>query len=820
MLTPRSPLALALLAVAAAAFARAAEPTAARPPQSALLGPARVAAPPPRAASDEALRAMKLFTPAADFTVELFAAEPLLANPVAISLDGAGRVFVAETHRARTSALDVRDYPALLADDRASRSIEDRLALTKKLFPTDWPKLGVETEIIRVLEDRDKDGQADFSAIFADGFNSALDGAAGGVLAHAGRVWFGNIPSLWQLDGFDQDGRAEQRAELLRGFGVRFGLAGHDLHGPILGPDGRLYFSCGDRGTNVKPKDGAALALPDEGAVFRCEQDGSHGEIFCRGLRDPRDLAFDKYGNLFTGDSGSGQGDQARWLHLVEGGDYGWRIGWQEHPRGAARNPWLAEKLWMPPFEGQAAWMLPPVANIPDGPAGIAYHPGTGLSHQYDEHFFVCGFRGISTWKARRYLASFRIDDEAMFLDHCPATDVTFGPDSKLYISAWGDGAAASGRGRIYRMFDAAEQRHAPVEAVRLLLAEDFKTKAPVELGPLLGHLDQRIRLEAQWSLAAQPAGESELVEVATFGSKDAADPQLARIHAVWGLGMAARQAEYKTPGAAAKLLAPLLALLDDEDVEVRAQTVRVLGENRVAAAYEGVMKALRSEVDHVSFFSAEALAKLGRKECVSQVLLMARTNSDHGAVIRHGYAQALAAAGDFPALVAAAQHVDPAVRLVALLAMRRLGRVEIAQFLADEDPRLVAEAARAIYEAPIDAALPQLAALLARPRADEQLLLRALHAAFRTGTAPAAQALAAFAAQDGAPEALRTEAVQLLALWPQPPARDRVTGLLRPLPARDAAPAAAALRTLAEKTDLPGALRKAAAAALASFKN
>ena len=820
MPAPRLPLALALLAVAGATCVRAAERPAAPPAPPELLGPARVAAPPPRAASDEAARALARFTAAEGFTAELFAAEPLLANPVALSLDGAGRVFVAETHRARTSALDVRDYPALLADDRASRSLDDRLALTKKHFPADWPKLGVETEVIRVLEDRDQDGTADFSAIYAAGFHSVLEGAAGGVLAQGGSVWFGNIPSLWRLDGFDQEGRAEKRTELLRGFGVRFGLAGHDLRGPVPGPDGRLYFSCGDRGTNVQPKDGAVLALPDEGAVFRCEQDGSHLEVFCRGLRDPGDLAFDKYGNLFTGDSGSGQGDKARWLHLVEGGDYGWRIGWQEHPLGAARNPWLAEKLWMPPFEGQAAWLLPPAANIPDGPGGIAYQPGTGHSHQYDESFFVCGQSGISTWKARRYLASFRIEDEAMFLDHCAATDVTFGPDSKLYLSTAGEGAAARGCGRIYRIFDAVEHRRAPVEAVRLLLAEDFTTKAPVELGLLLGHLDQRIRLAAQWSLAAQSAGESELVDVATFGSKDAADPQLARIHAVWGLGMAARQAEYKTPGTAAKMLAPLLKLLEDEDVEVRAQAVRVLGENRVAAAYEGVLKALRSEVDHMSFFSAEALAKLGRKEGVPQILLMARTNGDHGAVIRHGYVQALAAAGDFPALAEAAQHVDPAVRLVALLALRRLGRVEIAQFLADEDPLLVAEAARAIYEAPIDAALPQLAALLAKPRADELLMLRALNAAFRTGTADAAQALGAFAAQDGTAEALRTEAVQLLAAWPQPPARDRVTGLLRPLPARDAAPAAAALRALAEQKNLPDPLRKAAAEALASFKN
>jgi len=792
MFFPRCPFVVVFIALVGAAVSRAAE-------KPALLKADRVAAVVPRAASDEAQRALKLFAPAEGLEVALFAAEPLLGNPVSISIDGEGRVFVAETHRARTSALDVRGYPALLADDLASRSVEDRLAFTKKHFASDWPKLGVETEVVRLVEDRDRDGKADFSAVYADGFNSPLDGAAGGVRALGGSVWFANIPSLWRLDGMDKDGRAEQRTELSRGYGVRFGWSGHDLHGLIRGPDGRLYFSVGDRGAQVKTKEGRTLALPDEGAVLRCEMDGAQLEVFCRGLRNPQDLAFDKFGNFFTGDSAAELGDRARFIHLVEGGDYGWRIGWQHHPLGAKFNPWLAEKLWLPQFAGQAAWVLPPVANIPDGPAGLAYHPGTGLSQRYDEAFFQCCFQGssaksgIRTWKALRFLGSFRLEDEAAFLDHCQATDVAFGPDSKLYFSAWGDGWEATGRGRIYRVHDVAATRDPRVEEVRLLLAEGFKNKAPTELSILIGHKDQRVRLEAQWELATRPEAEREFADVAGSPNKDVADQQLARVHAIWGLGMVAREADRKTPGAGAKILLPLIPLLQGEDPEVRAQTAKVLGESRVAEAYEELLKTLRDEVVvHVSFFSAQALAKLARKECVTQVLIMARSMSDHGPVLRHGYVQALAAAHDLPALQEAAQHTDPVVRMVALLALRRLERPEVAQFLTDEDPLLVIEAARAIYDVPITPALPQLAALLAKPSADEQLMLRVLGAAFRTGTPEAAKALAAFAASDAASDALRHEARELLALWPQPPARDRVTGLPRPLPAREAAPKAA----------------------------
>jgi quinoprotein glucose dehydrogenase len=73
-------------------------------------------------------------------------------------------------------------------------------------------------------------------------------------------------------------------------------------------------------------------------------------------------------------------------------------------------------------------------------------------------------------------------------------------------------------------------------------------------------------------------------------------------------------------------------------------------------------------------------------------------------------------------------------------------------------------------------------------------MLLRIVNANFRLGTPQAAQRLAARARDTGLPERIRTEALLALGHWETPPARDRLLGIHRPLPARPAAPAIEAL--------------------------
>lgn len=284
-------------------------------------------------------------------TVKVFAAEPLLAGPVAFDVDYDGRVYVAETDRFDHGAPDNRQHMYWLLDDLAADTLADREAYYEKWIVAGKKKREWFTERydqVRRITDADGDGRADESHVLAR-FNGPLDGIGSGILADRGDLYYSNIPHLWKLRDADNDGKAEVREKLSTGYGVRTALLGHDLHGLTWGPDGKLYFSIGDRGFNITTPDRRTLKHTMDigrGAVFRCKPDGSELEVYAWGLRNPQELAFDDYGNLWTGDNNSDAGDKARLVYVVEQGDSGWAMSFQTLEGDYRRGPWNQEKLW------------------------------------------------------------------------------------------------------------------------------------------------------------------------------------------------------------------------------------------------------------------------------------------------------------------------------------------------------------------------------------------------------------------------------------------------------------------------------------------
>jgi quinoprotein glucose dehydrogenase len=753
-------------------------------------------------ASDDAQLAIKRFSLPKGLQAKLWAAEPMLANPVAIDFDERGRLFVSETYRYRTSVLDIRDYMGMLERDLANRTIEDRLKMQHEVFGAQAKDFAIESEVVRLVEDKDGDGKADSSKVFADGFNSELDGIASGVLARHGQVWFTNIPSLWRLD--EQKDGSVKKSELLRGFGVRFNFTGHDFHGLALGHDGRIYFSIGDRGAHVTGPDGKTIDFPDEGAVYRSNPDGTGLEVVHRGLRNPQELVFDELGNLFTGDNDSDQSDMERLVYLVEGGDSGWRVGYQHAPLGHG-GPWIREGLWKPRFDGRPAYLLPPVCNIEDGPSGLTYYPGTGLTDEYAGHFFITHFKGsiarsgIQTYTIKQSGATFVPTSSQQFIGGVLPTDVTFGPDGVLYLADWVDGWPKSQKGRIYGITPVNETaaQAADRKLVANLLANGLPAKTPTQLANWLGHADRRVRLEAQFALVdtakstAKVVGESGL-EVLRRVAGDAGANRLARLHALWGLAQIGR-----STGKADALFARLLA---DKDGEVRAQAAKSLGDLGQQKAVPALIKLLGDSEPRAQFFAAQSLGKLKDAKATAPLIALLRTNADKDAYLRFAASHALAGIGANDALRAAAKDPSVAVRLGVLLAYRELGDPAIAAFLKDSDAYLAREAAEAINDVPIAGAMEALAAILPSVPADDQaFVVRAINANYRVdaatvaGQSPVAR-LAGYALNDRASPEMRAEALTQLGLWGKVPARDRVMGVYRPMAARDGKPAADAL--------------------------
>ena len=680
--------------------------------------------------SDEGQRTIATFRVPDGMNVELFAAEPEVANPVAFCFDEQGRMLVAETFRQNKGVEDNRAHMNWLDDDLAAHTVDDRLAMFKKFLGKDIAKYAEQTDRIRMLLDTKGTGHADKSIIVADGFNGVLDGTGAGLLAHGGDLYYTCIPNLWKLSGISENIPAEHREILHSGYGVRVAFRGHDMHGLIIGPDGKLYYSIGDRGLHVKVGD-RILENVESGSVLRCNLDGSDLEIVATGLRNPQELAFDDYGNLFTCDNNSDSGDKARWVQVVEGGDSGWRMAYQYF---ADRGPFNREKIWYPPFAGQAAYIVPPVANVADGPSGLVYDPGVGLPEKYRGSFFLVDFRGgagssgVHAIRVKPKGAGFELASDEKFLWSILATDVDIGPDSKMYVSDWVEGWDGAGKGRIYRLFDPQANADPKVAEVQRLIAGDWSKINVLDLNEMLGHVDRRIRQQAQFELAKRGLAKN----FASIAINDTR--QLAHIHALWGVGQIGRR-WYEQ-----EVVLSLLKLFDDPDAEIRAQTAKLMGGIRsLGVVDDKLIAALADESPRMRMFAALELGKRKPPAAVDALVKMLVANNDADPVLRFAGIAGLAGCASPEALAAMATHQSRAVRLAAVVALRRLSSPLVGKYLGDRDPLVVLESARAIHDVPIVEAFPALAELMKQPVPEgengDALFRRVLNANFHLGS-------------------------------------------------------------------------------------
>lgn len=758
------------------------------------------------AASDEGEKALASFRKPEGWISQLVAAEPELANPVAFFIDHSGRIFVCESFRQGVGVTDNRSHDEKwLQADLAAMTVEDRIRFHRELLGDKAIEYELKDDRIRLLKDNDGDGKYETSLVFADHFNRIEDGTGAGVLVRGNDAYYTCIPKLWKLSDDNNDGVADRREVLYDGFGVRVAFRGHDMHGLIIGPDGRLYFSIGDRGFHVQTKNGL-LANPECGAVFRCELDGSNLELYAVGLRNPQELAFDDHGNLFTGDNNSDSGDKARWVYVARGGDSGWRMFYQYLPD---RGPFNRDQLWQPYQPSTPAYIVPPIINFGDGPSGLTSYPGTGLGDEYKNTFFLCDFRGgpansgIRTIRLERDGAFFKVVDDAQPIWQILATDVDFGPDGYIYVSDWVNGWNGEGKGRIYRFGDPKQLDSTLVKQTMVLLREGMKDRAIETLSTLLSHPDRRVRQEAQLEIAAR--GELNAFIKVLASSQD----RLPKLHAIWGLGQFSRQSPVIKSQAedSTKAVTALANALSDSDIEILCSTLDAIADSTPSAVADSVKAKIVALVSHedaaVRYHAALASGLLNIESAFEPVLkmLMANANAagnDTDPMLRHGGIMALKGIADSSKLAALKSHPSKSVRLAAVVALRKQLSAEVAQFIADYDAVVATEAARAINDEPAlhAGAMEALANALSGGPKSFAFEHRALNAAFRLGRNRDVEGIVAYAADPSRDESLRLEALDMLALWSKPGLNDRVMNRYLPLtPGRSSEAVVATLR-------------------------
>ena len=782
-----------------------------------LLSTLVVAVPPdaakdPVAANTDAEKARAAIGLPDGLKAEVWAAEPLMANPVAFCFDEKGRAFVAETTRFDKGVPDTRGHMYWLDEDIGSRSVEDRLKMyaKHKYGAKDDGYQGYDDQV-RLVWDSTGKGRADKSTVFSKGYNQLKDGLGAGVLARKGSVYFTNIPDLYRLTDTKGTGEADKKESLATGFGVRAQFIGHDLHGLRMGPDGKLYFSIGDRGFNVTTIDGKKLVNTDSGAVLRCDTDGENMEIVHVGLRNPQELAFDDHGNLFTYDNNCDSGDRARWVQIVEGGDSGWRCGYQYGtlmhtaavPQGN-RGPWNTEKIWhVPGPDGSPpAYVVPPLKHFGNGPSGITHYPGVGLNDKYKDHFFACDFTanpgGSKIWdvSVKPKGASFEVTEKEFVRNMVP-TDCEFGPDGAFYFSDWVGGWNPPGKGRIFRVVDAEAMKNPAVAEAKKLLAEGFEMRSVDELAKLLGHPHQQVRLEAQYELANRTfeKGVFEVLEKVAK-QKDGVE----RFHAIWALGNSHS--------------GHLISLLKGADPEGRVQILKTFPRTLTAVdesfgLVNGAEAAAKYLTDSDQRVQAAAAGAYGRVSAIQQakgiftfpgseqaaykpLFDLLKSNADKDVYVRQAAVQGLVTMTRNPddllnAWKGAKKDYDtPAVRMGMVLALRRMGCKKLNEFLADGDPKIVAEAARAIHDQNLMEPMADLAKMSETSGLEDAVQFRALSANFKLGGNEHAERLARFAARSNEPDYLRATALKLLADWPKPSKRDHITGCRQDLAERN----------------------------------
>lgn len=467
--------------------------------------------------------AAKAFQVPEGVEVTVFAAEPEVRNPIALSWDHRGRMWVAE------------NYTYAERGKRFDLALRDRVV---------------------IFEDADRDGKAEKRTVFADDLQMLTS-----VEVEPGGVWVMCPPRLLFIPDRNHDDVPDGDPEVvLDGFTVARSNYHNFANGLRWGPDGWLYGRCGGScpGEIGAPGTPKAERIPLRGGIWRYHPKRKFFEVIVHGTTNPWGHDWNEHGEGFFINTVNGH----LW-HMIPGA----RL---DRPFGRSVNPLVYEAI-----QSHADhWHFDTTGSWTKSRNGAANEFGGGHAHIgmciYQGDHFPKEWQGkLLTWSqhGRRlnrerlerqgsgYVARHEPDQFLAGDEWFRGLEIRPGPDGALYGLDWSDTGECHDHtgvhrtsGRIYRFsWGRAGDYFEPVTETSELADRAFDSNP-------WGWQQLRQRL-------ASGKGEGEV----TLGRIDG-DPTTQRLRELW-LKKAAHQLDRQT----------LEKLLSDHDEHLRIWALRLL---------------------------------------------------------------------------------------------------------------------------------------------------------------------------------------------------------------------------------------------------
>ncbi len=344
------------------------------------------------------------------FSVGLFAAEPDVRQPISMTMDARGRLWVAENYT-------YAEAPRTLADDLRDRII--------------------------CLEDSDHDGRADRRFVFWDQGRELTSVEVG-----FGGVWALCPPKLLFLPDRDGDDRPDGEAVvMLDGFDLVPANHHNFANGLKWGPDGWLYgrngiTHVGRVGTPTTPPEQRVVVGP---GMWRFHPVTHQFEMVAHGTTNPWGHDWDEHGELFFINTVIGH----LW-HAVPGSHFRRMFGADPNPyvyqlmeQTADHFHWDTRERWQDIRQGTSAT----TAEAGGGHAhsGLMIYQGDNWPREYRGSVFAINLHGRrlnrdSLQRSGAGYVAHHGQDCFFFADPWfRGIDLLTGPDGGVYVADWSD---------------------------------------------------------------------------------------------------------------------------------------------------------------------------------------------------------------------------------------------------------------------------------------------------------------------------------------------------------------------------------------------